>query len=383
MPNIFDYLTWRGDLSFIRSEFNAIDNLILARFSYFPLEQKLWGREEKITIKQAYERAIQQGEIPDNKFLQIEDKELFPALAESERFGNLWITKYVNKISKEEEKQFSAVTILLPDNTIYVAYRGTDNTLVGWKEDFNMSFSSNVPSQKDAVVYLEEVAKQYKGKIRVGGHSKGGNLAIYAAIFCQDKIKRRIIEAYNNDGPGFNEEVILTKQYKEILDRIYTYVPQSSVIGRLLYHEEKYMVIKSTQTGLMQHDLYSWQVTGNDFIYLDEVTDGSQFADKMIKDWLNGVKPEQRSEFIDILFNILNSTDAQTLSELSSNWLKSARLLVKAYTTTDEESKKIIMQTLASLLSITKDSILSTIKKTGKQESNKRLEVKETKLLKG
>lgn len=381
MPNIFDYLIWRGDLSFNQSQFNAIDNLILARFSYFPLEQELWGKEEKITIREAYQKASQIGEIPEKKFLQIEDKQLFPALANSQRFGSLYITKYKNKVSLEEEKQFSAVTILLPDSTIYVAYRGTDNTLIGWKEDFNMSFSSNVPSQKDAVIYLEEVAKQYKAKIRVGGHSKGGNLAIYAAIFSPEKIKKRIINAYNNDGPGFSKEIIQTKQYKEILDKIYTYVPQSSVIGRLLYHEEKYMVIKSTQSGLMQHDLYSWQVEGNDFIYLDEVTNGSQFADKMIKEWLNGVKPEQRSEFIDILFNILNSTDAQTLSELSSNWLKSARLLVKAYTTTDEESKKIITQTLSAILTITKDSILSTIKKPNKEES-KKLVVKEVKLLK-
>ena len=372
MPNILDYIAWRGDLSFKQSEFNGVDNLILSRFSYFALDG-LWGADKKITIREAYKRSNEIG-IPENKILQIDDKDLFPALAESKRFGELYISDFVNKIDKEKEKQFSAVTIWLPDNTAYIAYRGTDNTLVGWKEDFNMSFSSDVPSQLDAVKYLEEISRKTKRKLMVGGHSKGGNLAVFAATFCRPKTKSQIKHVYNNDGPGMNSEVIKTKEYKEIIDRVHTYIPQSSVIGRLLYHEEKYTIIESVQKGIMQHDLYSWQVQGNDFITLNEITNGSEIVDKVIKGWLDGVTPRQREEFIDILYQMFTSTEANTLSELKANWTKNAIVLLKAYNTIDEESKAIISRTLSAVLSITKDNLIGaiprpTIKRIGKEEN--------------
>ena len=299
-----------------------------------------WSNNEKITIKQAYENTEKIG-IPEQKILQIEDKDLFPAMAKSKRFGKLYIIEYVNNVDEDEEKQFSAVTILLPDNTMYVAYRGTDNTLVGWKEDFNMCFSSNVPSQLAATQYLEKVSKLNKRKIRVGGHSKGGNLAIYAAVFANDSVKNRIINVYNNDGPGMSSDIIEKQEYKDMVNKIYTYVPQSSIIGRLLYHEEKYKVIESTQTGIMQHDLYSWQLEGKKFTYLEELTKESKVADKVIKGWLNGISPERRQEFVDILYQILITTNAQTLKEFSNNWLKNASICLKAYTTSNEEDKKI------------------------------------------
>lgn len=213
MANILEYIIWRGDLTFKQSELNEVDSLILSRFSYFPLDG-LFFDDKKITIKEAYDRLLSIG-IDDKKILQIEDKDLFPALANSKRFGELYITNYINKIDKEEEKQFSAVTIILPDNTIYISYRGTDNTLVGWKEDFNLSFDVDVPSQYDAVAYLEKTTRKTKKKIRLGGHSKGGNLAVYAAIFCDDKTKNQILEVYNHDGPGMSSNVIEKKEYKK------------------------------------------------------------------------------------------------------------------------------------------------------------------------
>lgn len=369
MANIMDYIKWRGDLSFKQSEFNDVDNLILSRLSYFCLDGIL-ERHEKITIKQAYERTLKM-EIPPEKILQKEDIDLFPALAKSRRFGRLYITEFENKAELEQEKQFSAVTIIIPDNTIYVAYRGTDNTLVGWKEDFNMCFSEDVPSQHEAVKYLEKIARLSKRKIRVGGHSKGGNLAIYATVFASDKVKRRIIKTYNNDGPGMSKEITNTDKYKNTLNKIHTFVPQSSIIGRLLYHEEKYKVILSTQSGVMQHDLYSWQVEGKDFVCLKQVTNQSQITDKVIKGWLNGVAPERRQEFIDALYQIFISTDVQTLHEFSNNWLKNARICLKTYSSTDEENKKILSQTLLELINITKDNLIDSMQKSTNKKTKK------------
>ena len=332
MANIFDYIQWR-DLSIEKVEFNEIDNLILARLSYFPLDGVVNG-EEEISITEAYEKY----EKLENKgrILQQEDTTLFPILAKSTRFGKMKLTNYINKIDPKQEKQFSAVTILMPDNTIYVAYRGTDNTIVGWKEDFNMSFSELVPAQTDAANYLNNIAYKYKNNIRVGGHSKGGNLAVYAAAFCDTEIQDRIINVYNNDGPGFCDKIINSKQYQNIIKKVHTYIPQSSIIGRLLNHQE---------------------VLGGEFVK-DELTNSSEFIDKTITNWLKEVSPEQRGEFFDTLFDILNTTEAKTLSELSKNKLETAKRLLESYKHIDDESKELLSKTLSVLFQSARRSII-------------------------
>lgn len=352
MANIFDYMNWR-DLKLKQVGFNEIDNLILARLSYFPFDGYLEGGEE-ITIKEAYRRYQETG--TTGRILQQEDIDLYPVLANSTRFGNMILTNYINKIDPVQEKQFSAITILMEDNTMYVAYRGTDNTIVGWKEDFNMSFSELIPAQTDATEYLEKVAKQYKRKIRVGGHSKGGNLAVYAATFCEPKVQKRIINVYNNDGPGFCDKVIASQEYQTILDKVHTYIPQTSIIGRLLNHQEKITILKSTQTGIMQHDLYSWQVLGGEFVK-DELTNSSEFIDRTITNWLKEVSPEQREKFIDTLFEILNATQAETLSDISSKVFSNAKTMIRTYQNLDSETKKIMTKTLEELLKIGKSNI--------------------------
>lgn len=158
MANILDYILWRGDLSFLQDDFNEIDNLILARLSYFPFDHIL--KEEEIdTLENLYQKFCFL-DWEKEKILQKEDLDLFPALANSRRFGKLEIGYYQNTISPEDEKQFSAITIFLPNNTMVLSYRGTDNTIIGWKDDFNMSFKSHVASQLDAIDYLEKIARK-------------------------------------------------------------------------------------------------------------------------------------------------------------------------------------------------------------------------------
>lgn len=354
MSNILDYIKWRGDLTLEQSEFNEIDNLILSRFSYLPFEEII-GENEVVTIQELNKR-FQEKDVTKLPILWKDDVDLFPAMGESKRFGEMKATRYVNKINVEEEKQFSAITVIMPDDTIYVSYRGTDNTLVGWKEDFNMTFKSHVPSQIDATKYLEEIASKYPNKIRIGGHSKGGNLAIYASVFANESIKERIVNIYNNDGPGFNDDIIETKEYKEMIEKVSTYIPQESIFGRLLNHKEKYTVVKSTQRGVMQHDLYSWQLLGNEFVYLKEVTNGSQFIDKSIKNWLEQIDVAQREQVVDIIFQVINTTKVETFSELKTNWLSHAAVLFKSYKLVDSESKKMVLQTLSALFKIVKDN---------------------------
>lgn len=368
MPNIFDYIKWRGDLDLKKSEFNNVDNLILSRFAYFPLDTLLKTKSEIITIREAYMRWIN-SVIEEEKILQKEDKDLFPELANSERFGNLKITGYVNHVNQEEEKQFSAVTILLPDDTMYISYRGTDNTVVGWKEDFNISLDIDIPSQKEAVRYLEEMFAGLNKKMRIGGHSKGGNLAMYAGIFCDEKIKPYIIEIYNNDGPGLSKEITEKEEYKEALNKIISFIPQTSIIGKLMYHEEKYYIIKSIQKGIMQHDLYTWQVEGPDFVHLKEVTNESEFIDAVIKEWTTKFNAKQRSEFINIVYAIIRETNSDTLYEMSKNRFKTVATIIKTYQKTNKKNKQIITQTLSELFEVTKNKVFVDMKnKLNKKE---------------
>ncbi len=362
MANVCDYVRWRGDLTLEQSEFNEIDNLILARFSYFPFD-KIIRENEIATIKELSRRFSNQ-DVTKLPILWKDDVELFPLMGNSKRFGGMLATQYINKIDAEQEKQFSAITVLMPNDIIYVSYRGTDNTIVGWKEDFNMSFKSHIASQISAKQYLEEIAKEYpSSKIIIGGHSKGGNIAVYAATFASKDVKDRIINVYNNDGPGFCEDVIETPEYQEILSRVHTYIPQSSIIGRLMNHKEKYTIVESVQKGIMQHDLYSWQLLGKEFVTLKKLTNESEFIDKTIKDWLENVEPEKREQVIDAVFEILNTTEAQTMKELKANWFANAKTILGTYKNIDSDTKEMVWQTVNELLKVAKNNIFEELPK--------------------
>jgi hypothetical protein len=363
MANIFDYLDWRGDLTFEQAPFNPVDNLILSRISYLPFENIVPGpdSQDSILLSEAAEQIqflVENGQTNQLSSIHLkEDPHLLSVLGTSKRFGNLELTHFVNNIDISEEKQFAALTIIGKNFLPYISFRGTDWTIVGWKEDFNMSFLSSIPSQLDAVAYLENVAHNFKKSLRVGGHSKGGNLAVYASAFCDKQIQKRIIEVYNNDGPGFRNEIIIKPEFQEIADKIHTFVPQSSIVGMLLEHEEKYTVVESVQKGLMQHDLFSWKVVYNDFVRLDQVDSSSKFIDKTMKDWLGSLNPEQRKELVNHVYDIFTSTNTLTLQELTSQWLKSAAAMIKTMSNMDESTKKNLSKIFSILVKAARNNI--------------------------
>lgn len=357
MGNILDYLDWRGDIRLEESLFNEVDNLLLSELSYVKFDGILPGLEEDawMTVKQASEIFFARHDIKEiyaDHSLLAKAPLVLRQMAETARFQNMRLSCYVNQIDEEEEKQFSALVADCQDGTFFVAFRGTDDTLVGWKEDFNMSYISVVPSQLEAVIYLEQAAKKLKGKLRLGGHSKGGNLAVYAAVKCKEEIKKQIIQVYNNDGPGFSKEMLCSDEYIGMRDRIWTIVPQSSVVGMLLEHEEEYLVTKSSQSGIMQHDPLSWEVLGSRFVYLDDVKKKSRILDKTFKNWIYEMTEEQREEFVMILFHVLGGTGAKNLSELSEDRLGNLGAMVKTakavknMTTVDQEMMGKVVRAL-------------------------------------
>ena len=343
MANINDYLVWRGDLKIDEKfKMNEVDNMILARFSYLLFDKIEMNEEE--TIESISEKMKK---FKNEEFNYNGDKELITNLGKSERYKEMIVTDYIKNNNRQVERQFSAITIHISDDEIYISFEGTDGSIAGWKEDFNLSFMDNIPSQIAGLDYLKMVAQKYPNKkIRMGGHSKGGNIAIYSAINVSEDIQKRIISVVNYDGPGFDIEKIKQNQNKEIIKKIKTYIPQNSVIGRIMEHEEKYEVALSTEKGIYQHDIYSWQVKRNNIIKLEKTTYESDRVNKTIKDWLKSTTLEQRKIFFDGVFEILFSTNATTIDEFLGSWIKNTPKLIETYRNLSEEDRKTITSML-------------------------------------
>lgn len=350
MATLFDYIDWRGDLTFEQAELNEVDNLILSMIAYVDFDGVVPSSFEEaptlLTAGRKYARE-HRGKTYVGLVVPPAVVSIMAKAAKSRRFGNIRMTGYVNDVSGEEEMQFSAVCFRLDENRTYVAFRGTDDTLVGWKENFNMSFMLPVPAQLKAVQYLNTVAASIPGEYYMGGHSKGGNLAVYAAVKCENEIKDRILRVYSNDGPGFGTGFIEGADYQDMRGKICTIVPQSSVVGMLLEHEENYEVVKSTQsTGILQHNGFTWEVLGPGFIHLNSVTHESRLIDLTLKKWLDEMDKETREKFVDSLFETFSATNAKTLTDLNSDKIA----LVKAWNKLPPETRGLVRKCVALLI---------------------------------
>lgn len=337
MPNMLDYLSERGDTPFSRLPLTPVDALILSTLSYIQFDHLI--AKEKREAPNLLELSQMFWELPDegrkHRLRDSRDEELLASLGKSRRFGDLRLTEAKELFDERRELQFAAVTFLLEDGKALAAFRGTDGTLTGWKEDLNLSFLDVIPGQQEAQAYLEELAAAVPGDLYTAGHSKGGNLAVYAAIRSEDETRARIKAVYNYDGPGFRKKVLEDPGYAELLDRIHTFVPQSSVVGMLLEHEEPYTVVQSNEEGLLQHEPYSWEVSGDGFRELSQVTEGSRMVDETIKNWLAGLSVKERENFIETLYEILKTSGAKHVGELA----KPKNLLIMAQRLGEEDEK--------------------------------------------
>ena len=352
MGNILDYLDWRGDLTFEQSPFNEVDNLILSCFSYLDLDEITELKNgDTLCIKDLSERFSTEKKEQDMKaesaFLQ-NTPVLLEKMARSKRFRECIVGGFVNEILSRQAQQFAAVMIGLGDGTSYISFRGTDDTIVGWKEDFNLS-NGVVPSHRKALEYLEEHGTYLQSMLRIGGHSKGGNLAVYASVFARPSVKKRIITVYNNDGPGFDSNFVKHPDYLAILPRIKSIVPYCSVVGMLLNHDGDYEVVKSSQSGLMQHDSMSWQVIGPDFETEQDLSPKSKRLNTALSAWIDGLTREQRAEFVDTLFSLVTASGAKNLSEISTVRFKNVNAVLKSFRKLDKSERAMILKIFASL----------------------------------
>lgn len=351
MGNIMDYISWRGDLSFEQAQFNEVDNLILACFSYVNLDgisavTKQKGIGLKKLTKEFMKLHTMKELEADKSFIRLAPF-MMMEMAKSVRFGKCVVRNYVNDIVTEAEQQFAAMEIVLEDGTSYVSFRGTDDTIIGWKEDFNLS-TGVVPAQKRAIEYLQKISEHTDGMLRVGGHSKGGNLAIYGSVMCKSA-HEKILEIYSNDGPGFSREFQELPEMKEMMPKIIRIIPEYSIIGTLLEHEKEPVIVASSSKGLLQHDGFSWEVQGPALVRRDSLNKTELRFIEILHKWIDGMDTEQKRLLIEDLFATLQASGYENLSEVQSGGLKSLAAMVKRVEKFAPESRGMMQELLTAI----------------------------------
>lgn len=351
MNSIIDYVQWRGDLSFSISSVNEVDGLIFSELSYLSWEVGL-GETDKETLSSLWET------MKDKKYTRPiyadKDSQLFEAVAHSRRFENVVVNHFTTETDAELNMQFSAVTFDLDSQTRFVAFRGTDGSIVGWKEDFNMAFSAPIPAQQRAIDYLTTLAEEDSRELYVGGHSKGGNLAVYAASFVDDTILSRISQIYNYDGPGLSDQVDAERAYQRLCTKVRTILPKASMIGMLLFQSKDFTIVESDSISIMQHSPFYWHVIGNQFIQGIRSKD-SESMEKIIHTWLLNTTDKERHVLIDVFFDIVQATGATSFNRMIFfKLLQNPEIVFKCLQNIDPTERKMVRKRLMDLWIISK-----------------------------
>ena len=355
MSNLLDYLG-KKNLAPISREapLNTLDALTLARFSYLPFRQI--DLQEFETISSI---ASKMQKLGVKKFLYPEDKKMITCLGQNQRFVNLQTSDFVFRFNKRTVEQFAAITIHLSKNTMFISFIGTDDTLSGWREDCNMAIQETVPSQKSAKKYLKMVAAKYpEKKIYIGGHSKGGTLAMYATLTSKHHLARRIKFVYSFDGPGLSEKLTQKsiRKFKASgdrspLPRMINYIPQDSVIGRLFSHAEKFQVVKSNAKNFYQHNVHSWQVNLRDKKLVEaKISKKSNFVDQALSSWIRSTSKKQKKQFVDSVFKILDRSKYNSPIGISFDGIRAVPDLLSSYRKLEKTEKKAISVAMRKLL---------------------------------
>ncbi|GAA2180552.1 DUF2974 domain-containing protein [Brooklawnia cerclae] len=316
MANLQDYVRWRGDFTLAEREFNTVDNLVLSALSYLDLDGIVPGPGEgSITLAAASALWRRAPSGLDQRRLTVTDPSLLLDLGDSARFGTAVASDYVDAIDPDSGMQFAALTVRLDDGSAYVAFRGTDNTILGWREDFTMSFQT-VPAQAAARDYLRARLAGETGPVRVGGHSKGGNLALYAAMGLPDHLHHRVTTVYNNDGPGLSPQIVDGERVERFQDKIVWIVPEFAVVGMLFNHAAPPRVVASGARGLVQHSLMTWQVEGTDLVDAPGIAAQAGLLNRAFDSLLEDATDDDRRDFTEAFFGALTAGGATLITDI-------------------------------------------------------------------
>lgn len=351
MADIFDYLRWRGDLSFTQIPFNEVDALILAQstyINYLPYVAKDYSRW--ITFADIAKADFSSNMPVDTRLLA-----LLKAMGQTRRFGSIQVAGLTDIFDPTEIVQFMAFTLKLPGNQYIVAYRGTDTSITGWRENCTMVLSSSITAQIHAAEYLNNAVRKLcpfkTRKLTLIGHSKGGNEAIYAATFASRHAQKKVSVIYSFDSPGFDQTLYSSGVFSHTAPICRTYVPNESVVGMIMNHEEKLQPVTSLVTGPMQHDPFYWNVCAESFEYAPEISAESKALHTAINEWLSNIPLADRKSFVDTLFGILDSAGIHNFEDLQVSASSKVFRILRSMISVDAEHKHLLHTVFNQLFS--------------------------------
>lgn len=367
MKNMLDYIKEFGHVSFEERAFSEIDALVLTELEYLPLEKVVPSDENGenfVTVKEIaeYMQEHKQELFDENPMMITQERhEVSQVIADAPRFQSLKFFGVVSEWDKDTTKQFAAITVEVEPSVRLVVFRGTDETLIGWKEDFLMTYSPLVAAQTDAKEYLAKQASLWGGDLMISGHSKGGNLAIYAAATQEEDVQLRIVDIFCFDSPGLYRSVLETKGYQNIVPLAMRYIPQDSLVGLMLESEVPYVIVKSNATGAMQHSAMTWEIEDGQFIKMEKLTKNSQLNDQTFKKWTESVSDEELELFWNVFFELLFSVGIDTVNDLYGQFMHYVQEFLKAAGDMDEEKRELLTRIALLLVStrfeVWKDSL--------------------------
>ncbi len=356
MPNsnIIDYVREYGSLSFKDRSFGAEDALVLCQFAYLKFDTVVGAMsEEAVTLSQLAQHENRELLFLDKRY-EKSNRALFDAMLESKRFMNLKMCMYINRV--EEETQFAAITFILPCDSVLIVFRGTDETIVGWQEDMGLALNKPIQGQTLSARYINDVSERFSGNFMLAGHSKGGNLAVYSALFASEKAKERITCIYCLDSPGFRTEFLEESGYALIADRIEKIIPKSSFVGMLFDDAKTCRVIDAHSVGVLQHNPFMWVI--KDGYFEDKyLTKSHETLIKTVNEWILDKSEEELERFVNFLNKMMSSGDADTTIDFSAELLKNTILVIKAANELDDDTKHFLSEFMKSYFEIAREML--------------------------
>lgn len=374
--NIVKYASIYGDKDFKELPFNEVDSLILSQLSYLNYKGLVgeYGHNDPAVTLKSISKSPQYDDIFKGYFYEDDNRELIKNMVNSKRFGDLKLNCYAAVYNEEKDAQFSAVTYIMGDKSVYIAFRGTDTTILGWKEDIKLAYKRPTRAQELAVSYMNDVAESFAGPFITGGHSKGGNLAVYAAMKCAPIIRERITAIYNNDGPGFRPEIVNSEAMNEIRGRIHKYIPKESIVGIIMNDGEPYDVIDSWGVGTLQHNTYTWKIEEASLVRVSGMREAKITQDAAINEWINTLSEKEIDVLVDVLYEVLTAADAKSLFDLVESPKTTMESAFNAYKDMDKTSKEIMADILIRLKEISKNMAVEELEEDFKEGANKLME---------
>lgn len=362
MADLFDYLNWRGDLTFEQTPFCKIDGIILAQLVYinytglvssdFKSQIELSRLWDSLKSARDFTARCDMGPM-----VSAHTPELLESASKTARFSSLKVCAYSELYDRQRNEQFAAVTFILPDKQAVFAFRGTDDTVVGWRENFNLGYLPKIPSQVQALEYISAAHKALKSKYILTGHSKGGNLALHTAVYADSKIRKKITNIYDFDGPGFSQDFYNKPEYIEIKDRLTIVYPEQTIVGMIFHRPRHFEVIKSDKFAVYQHDPFNWHVTGCNFENANDVSRESKIFHKSLNNWIETMSVEQKEKFISSLFIVINASGYERFSELTKNVVPASARMIKCLSGMEPDMRDAIFNSIRELSKVVRAEI--------------------------